>query len=108
VVRTGTLTVDLVSRAVMLDERHITLTRKEYRLLHLLASHLGLVMTHNQLIKEIWGNSSPDNVQYLRTLVRKLRQKLEADPSQPKLLISESGVGYRLERNVAPLSKSSR
>ena len=108
VVRTGPLTVDLVSRAVMLDERHITLTRKEYRLLHLLASHLGLVMTHNQLIKEIWGNSSPDNVQYLRTLVRKLRQKLEADPSQPKLLISESGVGYRLERNVAPSSKSHR
>jgi two-component system, OmpR family, KDP operon response regulator KdpE len=108
VVRTGPLTVDLVSRAVTLDGRHITLTRKEYRLLHLLASHLGLVMTHNHLIKEIWGNSSPDNVQYLRTLVRKLRQKLEADPSQPKLLISESGVGYRLERNAAPSSKSSR
>jgi two-component system, OmpR family, KDP operon response regulator KdpE len=108
VVRTGPLTVDLVSRAVTLDGRHITLTRKEYRLLHLLASHLGLVMTHNQLVKDIWGNSSPDNVQYLRTLVRKLRQKLEADPSQPKLLISESGVGYRLERNAAPSSKSSR
>jgi two-component system, OmpR family, KDP operon response regulator KdpE len=97
VVRTGPLTVDLVSRAVTLDGRHITLTRQEYRLLHLLASHLGLVLTHNQLIKEIWGNPSPDNVQYLRTLVRKLRQKLEADPGQPKLLISESGVGYRLE-----------
>jgi two-component system, OmpR family, KDP operon response regulator KdpE len=107
VVRTGPLTIDLVSRAVTLEGRHITLTRKEYRLLHLLASHLGLVMTHNQLIKEIWGNSSPDNVQYLRTLVRKLRQKLEADPSQPKLLISESGVGYRLERNVVPSSQSS-
>jgi two-component system, OmpR family, KDP operon response regulator KdpE len=99
VVRTGPLTVDLVSRAVTLDGRHITLTRKEYRLLHLLASHLALVMTHNHLIKEIWGKSSPENVQYLRTLVRKLRQKLEADPSQPKLLISESGVGYRLERH---------
>ncbi len=97
VVRTGPLTVDLVSRAVTLDGRHITLTRKEYRLLHLLASHLGLVMTHNHIINEIWGTSSPDNVQYLRTLVRRLRQKLEADPSQPKLLISESGVGYRLE-----------
>ena len=99
VVRTGPLTVDLVSRAVTLDGQYITLTRKEYRLLHLLASHLGLVMTHDQLMKEIWGNSTPDNVQYLRTLVRKLRQKLEVDPSQPKLLISESGVGYRLERH---------
>jgi two-component system KDP operon response regulator KdpE len=104
VVRTGSLTIDLVSRAVTLDGRHVTLTRKEYRLLHLLASHLGLVITHNQLIKDIWGNSSPDNVQYLRTLVRKLRQKLEVDPSQPKLLISESGVGYRLERSAAPSS----
>lgn len=106
VVRTGPLAVDLVSRAVTLDGRHITLTRKEYQLLHLLASHLGLVITHNQLVKDIWGNSSPDNVQYLRTLVRKLRQKLEIDPSQPKLLISESGVGYRLERNAVPSSKS--
>jgi two-component system KDP operon response regulator KdpE len=102
VVRTGPLTVDLVSRAVTLDGQHVTLTRKEYRLLHVLASHLGLVVTHNQLIKDIWGNSSADNVQYLRMLVRKLRQKLEADPSQPKLLISESGVGYRLERHAAP------
>jgi two-component system KDP operon response regulator KdpE len=101
VVRTGPLTVDLVSRAVTLDGQHITLTRKEYRLLHVLASHLGLVVTHNQLIKDIWGNTSADNVQYLRMLVRKLRQKLEADPGQPKLLISESGVGYRLERLVA-------
>jgi two-component system, OmpR family, KDP operon response regulator KdpE len=106
VVRTGPLTIDLVSRAVTLDGQHITLTRKEYRLLHLLASHLGLVITHNQLIKDIWGNSSPDNVQYLRTLVRKLRQKLEADPSQPKLLISEAGVGYRLVRKAAPSSQS--
>jgi two-component system KDP operon response regulator KdpE len=102
VVRTGPLSIDLVNRAVTLDGQHITLTRKEYRLLHLLASHLGLVMTHNQLIKDIWGNTSPDNIQYLRTLVRKLRQKLEVDPSQPKLLISESGVGYRLERQAAP------
>jgi len=107
-VRTGPLAIDLVSRAVTLDGRRITLTRKEYRLLHLLASHLGLVMTHNQLIKDIWGNSSPDNLQYLRTLIRKLRQKLEADPSQPALLISESGVGYRLEQNPSPSSKSSQ
>jgi two-component system, OmpR family, KDP operon response regulator KdpE len=98
-VRTGPLTIDLVSRAVILDSRYITLTRLEYRLLHLLASHLGLVITHNQLIKDIWGKPSPENVQYLRSLVRKLRQKIEADPSHPKLLISESGVGYRLERN---------
>jgi two-component system, OmpR family, KDP operon response regulator KdpE len=105
VVRTGLLTVDLVSRAVTLDGQAVALTRKEYQLLHLLASHLGLVVTHNQLIKEIWDTTSPDNVQYLRMLVRKLRQKLEADPSQPILLISESGVGYRLQRLAEPDSK---
>ncbi len=98
IVRTGPLMIDLVSRAVVLDGAQLTLTRKEYRLLHILASHLGLVVTHNQLIKDIWGTTSSDNIQYLRMLVRKLRRKLEADPSQPKLLISESGVGYRLER----------
>jgi len=100
VVRTGPLTIDLVSRAVTLDGRYVTLTRREYRLLHLLASHLGLVINHNQLIKDIWGNSSPNSVQYLRTLVGKLRHKIEADPSHPKLLISESGVGYRLDRHT--------
>jgi two-component system, OmpR family, KDP operon response regulator KdpE len=99
VVRTGPLAIDLVSRAVTLADRYITLTCQEYRLLHLLASHLGLVINHNQLIKDIWGDTSPENVQYLRSLVRKLRQKIEADPSQPKLLISESGVGYRLDRH---------
>ena len=105
VVSSGPLTIDLVSRAVTLNGQHVTLTRKEYRLLHVLASHLGLVVTHNQLVKDIWGNSSADNVQYLRMLVRKLRQKLEADASQPKLLLSESGVGYRLERHAVPASQ---
>jgi two-component system, OmpR family, KDP operon response regulator KdpE len=106
VVRTGPLTIDLVTRAVTLHGQHVALTRKEYHLLHLLASHLGLVITHNQLIKNLWGNSSPDNIQYLRTLVRQLRQKLEANPSEPKLLISESGVGYRLAGNAASARSS--
>jgi two-component system KDP operon response regulator KdpE len=72
---------------------------QEYRLLQLLASHIGLVVTHQQLIKEIWGTALAENVQYLRMLVRKLRQKIEADPNQPKCLITETGVGYRLERH---------
>jgi two-component system, OmpR family, KDP operon response regulator KdpE len=103
--RTGGLAIDLVSRSVLLDGKPITLTRKEYRLLHLLASHLGLVLTHNQLIRDIWRNSSPDNIQYLRMLVRRLRQKIEDDPGQPTLLISISGVGYRLEQ-LAPTEPS--
>jgi two-component system, OmpR family, KDP operon response regulator KdpE len=99
IVRTGSLVVDLVSRSVTIGDERITLTRKEYRLLHVLASHLGLVVTHQQLIKEVWGRALGDNVQYLRMLVRKLRQKIEVDPNQPKFLITESGVGYRLERH---------
>jgi two-component system KDP operon response regulator KdpE len=99
IVRSGDLVVDLVSRSVMVGDERITLTRKEYRLLHVLASHLGLVVTHQQLIKEIWGRATGDNVQYLRMLVRKLRQKIERDPNQPKYLMTESGVGYRLERH---------
>jgi two-component system KDP operon response regulator KdpE len=107
VVQTGPLSIDLVTRSVTLHGQHVALTRKEYLLLHLLASHLGLVITHNQLIKNLWGNSSPDNIQYLRTLMRQLRQKVEANPSQPKLLISESGVGYRLVGNAAASSRCS-
>jgi two-component system, OmpR family, KDP operon response regulator KdpE len=99
IVRSGDLVVDLVSRSVVVGDERITLTRKEYRLLHVLASHLGLVVTHQQLIKEIWGRATGDNVQYLRMLVRKLRQKIEQDPNQPKYLMTESGVGYRLERH---------
>ena len=57
----------------------------------------GLVVTHDQLLKEIWSGNQRDNIQYLRILVRKLRQKIETDPNQPRLLITESGVGYRLQ-----------
>jgi two-component system, OmpR family, KDP operon response regulator KdpE len=100
VVRTGPLSIDLLTRTVTLNGEYMTLTRKEFRLLHLLAAHVGLVITHRQLIEGIWGTSASNNLQYLRTLMRKLRQKLEVDPSQPTLLISESGIGYRLERDA--------
>jgi len=65
-------------------------------LLHLLAAHAGLVVTHQQLLKEVWGKPSV-NIQYLRILMRKLRQKVEPDPSQPRIIATESGVGYRLD-----------
>jgi two-component system, OmpR family, KDP operon response regulator KdpE len=97
VISTGTLSIDFVSRTVSLDKRQVRLTRKEYRLLHILATHLGLVVTHDQLLAEIWSGNQRNNIQYLRTLVRKLRQKIEADPNIPRLLVTESGVGYRLQ-----------
>lgn len=100
VVVVGPLAVDLVSRTVSLNSSRIKLTRKEYRLLHVLATHVGLVVTHDQLLKEIWTGNQRDNIQYLRILVRKLRQKIESDPNQPRLLVTESGVGYRLENRI--------
>jgi two-component system KDP operon response regulator KdpE len=100
VVTAGPLSVDLVSRTVSLNSNRVSLTRKEYRLLHILAMHVGLVVTHDQLLKEIWTGNQRDNIQYLRILVRKLRQKIEADPNDPRLLITESGVGYRLQNRL--------
>jgi two-component system, OmpR family, KDP operon response regulator KdpE len=97
IVVAGPLSVDLVSRTVSLNKNQIRLTRKEYRLLHILATHVGLVVTHDQLLKEIWSSNQRDNIQYLRILVRKLRQKIETDPNHPHLLVTESGVGYRLQ-----------
>ncbi len=100
VVRAGPLSIDLVSRVVILDGKRVQLTRKEYALLHGLATHAGLVVTHQQLIREIWGGHA-GNIQYLRILVRKLRQKIEIDATQPRLIVSESGVGYRLDQGEA-------
>jgi two-component system, OmpR family, KDP operon response regulator KdpE len=100
VVTAGPLSVDLVSRTVSLNNNRISLTRKEYRLLHILAMHVGLVVTHDHLLKEIWTGNQRDNIQYLRILVRKLRQKIEFDPNDPHLLITESGVGYRLQHRI--------
>ena len=97
VVVVGPLSVDLVTRSVSLNDRLIRLTRKEYRLIHVLATHVGLVVTHDRLLKDIWSGNQRENIQYLRILVRKVRQKIETDPNDPHLLITESGVGYRLK-----------
>jgi two-component system KDP operon response regulator KdpE len=102
VVIAGPLSVDLVTRTVSLNSNEVRLTRKEYRLIHILAMHVGLVVTHDQLLKEIWTGNQHENIQYLRILVRKLRLKIEADPNDPRLLLTESGVGYRLKNRVEP------
>ena len=97
VVTAGPLSIDLVNRTVLLNNGQIKLTRKQYRLLHVLATHVGLVVTHDKLLEEIWSGNVRKNIQYLRILVRDLRQIIEADPDHPRLLITESGVGYRLQ-----------
>jgi two-component system, OmpR family, KDP operon response regulator KdpE len=106
-VQAGPLSIDLVTRVVLLAEKRVQLTRKEYTLLHTLAFHEGLFLTHRQLIKEIWA-SRGGNIQYLRVLVRKLRQKIETDPARPKLIINKSGIGYRLDTKTSPRQPSER
>lgn len=96
VVNLGRLSIDLANRAVFIDSERLSLTRKEFRLLQILAQHAGNVVTHSQLLKEIWGAGHDQDSHYLRIFVRKLRQKIEVDPTQPKLLLTELGVGYRL------------
>jgi two-component system, OmpR family, KDP operon response regulator KdpE len=92
--KSGDLTVDLVRRVVTVGEREVKLTPREYDLLRLLVTHAGKVVTHKFVMREIWGAET--DVQYLRTYIRTLRQKIEAQPEQPKLIQTEQGVGYRL------------
>jgi two-component system KDP operon response regulator KdpE len=96
VVKVGRLSIDLANRAVFLDAARVVLSPKEYRLLQVLAQHAGNVVTHNILVKEVWGARNLQNAHYLRILVRRLRRKIERDPKQPSILMSELGVGYRL------------
>ncbi|QWF72298.1 response regulator [Methylomonas paludis] len=91
------LKVDLQNRLVFIDEQEVHLTPIQYRLLTVLIKHAGKVLTHQQILKEVWGPSYQENAHYLRIYMSQLRQKLEAEPTQPKLLLTESGVGYRLK-----------
>ncbi len=91
----GFLTVDLPGRSAALDGRPLDLTRKEFDLLALLARHAGRLLTHRQILREIWGFSHEEDIQYLRVFVGRLRQKLGDDPAAPKFIVNEPGVGYR-------------
>jgi two-component system KDP operon response regulator KdpE len=99
VIKFGPLSIDFTARAVSISGQRLMLTPKEYRLLQILAQHSGNVVTHQFLLREIWGNEHVDDTHYLRIFVRKLRRKIEADPTQPRILLTELGVGYRL---IAP------
>ncbi|MCX7096595.1 MAG: response regulator [Methylococcales bacterium] len=94
---TGGLTVDLIKRQVLVDGEEVHLTPIQYRLLSVLVKNAGKVLTHQHLLKEVWGPSYGENSHYLRIYMSQLRQKLEADPNQPQYLLTESGVGYRLQ-----------
>ncbi len=91
----GSLSIDLVSHIVRKNEEIIRLTTTEFSLLSLLARNQGRVLTHQFLLKEIWGYSYLEQTQYLRVFIAQLRKKIEDNPSKPELLITESGIGYR-------------
>ncbi|SCW86733.1 two-component system, OmpR family, KDP operon response regulator KdpE [Rhizobium mongolense subsp. loessense] len=92
--QTGGLSIDLVKRIVKLNDKEIKLSPKEYDILRVLAQHAGKVLTHQFLLKQVWGPAA--DVQYLRVYVRQLRQKVEQLPDQPQYITTETGVGYRL------------
>jgi two-component system, OmpR family, KDP operon response regulator KdpE len=94
VFQTGALSVDLVRRIVRVDGAEVKLSPKEYDILRTLVQYAGKVLTHNFLMKQVWGEVQ--DVQYLRVYVRQLRQKIEPDPEQPRYIRTETGVGYRL------------
>lgn len=96
VFRTGDLQVDLSRRCVHIGEQEIQLTPIEYRLLAVLIHHAGKVMTHRQLLLDVWGPAYVEHAHYVRIYMGQLRRKLEEDPTHPRYLLTEAGVGYRL------------
>jgi two-component system KDP operon response regulator KdpE len=96
VIEVGALRIDLARREVRIADREVHLTPIEFRLLALLGQNAGRVLTHRQILGEVWGKGHGQQAHYLRVFMAQLRRKIEADPARPKLLVTEQGVGYRL------------
>jgi len=96
VFKVGDLKVDMLARRVFLADNELRLTPIEYKLLTILVRHAGKVLTHSFLLKEVWGPGYAQDVQYLRVFMAGLRRKIEANPAQPRYILTEQGVGYRL------------
>jgi len=92
----GELEINFPARRVMIQGEEVRLTPREYQLLRILAGHSGQVVTHRQIITAVWGVDTNADAQFVRVLMAQLRQKLEANPSSPQLLMTEPGIGYRL------------
>lgn len=95
IIEFGTVSIDLASRIVRFNNEILKLTSTEYNLLSIFIKNEGRVLTHQYLLKQVWGNSYANQTQYLRVFVAQLRKKIEEDPNRPKFIITESGVGYR-------------
>jgi two-component system KDP operon response regulator KdpE len=92
----GEAVIDLEKRSARRAGREVHLTPIEFKLLAVLAKHLGMVVIHRQLLREVWGPSHIEHTHYLRIYMKQLRDKLEPDPVRPRYLITETGIGYRL------------
>ena len=97
VIAVGPLEIDLSGHRVTLRGAELSLTPIEYRLLTLLARHAGRVMTHRQLLREVWGPAHAGQTHYLRVYMAQLRRKIETEPARPRILLTEPGVGYRMQ-----------
>jgi two-component system KDP operon response regulator KdpE len=102
IMEVGDIKFDLTKRVVTLKDKHLSLSPKEYYLLSFFMKNIGSVITHAQLLKEVWGPSYTKEHQYLRVYIGSLRQKIEKEPHSPQYLLTESGVGYRM---VNPLQE---
>jgi two-component system KDP operon response regulator KdpE len=96
VIKVQDLEIDLASHTVTKSGAEVHLTKTEFKLLALLARNVGKVLTHTQLLREVWGPEYEDELHYLRVYSQQLRAKIESDPTQPRILTTETGVGYRL------------
>ena len=102
------LSVDLSARVVKKGEEIVKLTAIEYSLLTLFIRNAGRVLTHRFILEQVWGPSFAEEAQYTRVYVGQLRKKIESDPTNPKIFLTESGIGYRMNVEEEPRSKSSR
>ena len=95
VISSSNFSIDLIARIVKVNNEEVKLTQTEFNLLAILAKNEGKVLTHQYLLKEIWGKSYSDQTQYLRVFVAQLRKKIEKDANHPEMILTESGIGYR-------------
>lgn len=93
----GSLEIDLVNRQVVKAGKRLHLSPTEFDLLRLLAQHAGRILTHQQILKQVWGPGKQEEVQYLRVYIRQLRQKIEDNPNAPVHVLTEAGIGYRFD-----------
>ena len=98
--RSGPLEVDLASRIVTVNGKEVKLSATEYALLRLFVTHAGKVLTHHFILREVWGPNYVEQTHYLRVYMAHLREKIETESSKPQLLLTEPGIGYRLQENV--------